>query len=211
MNIFHCYTKITKSVGRMNNEKGSISLDNKDNNMGNQYKILEAAKSLIVKKGIESTSLSDIAKEVGISKGTLYYYYASKNDLINEIAKQYFYEIEQNINNTLEKLDRKLEPVEVVQKMFKEILKSEEKGRLHLCLVQEAMTNNEDLRKRINEEYVKWKVIIKEGLRLIFENADLDYEVISNIIVAALEGFMIQNIMSIEHVDIDSVVKYVLK
>ncbi|WP_142415209.1 TetR/AcrR family transcriptional regulator [Hathewaya massiliensis] len=186
-------------------------MDNKDNNIGNQYKILEATKRLIVKKGIESTSLSDIAREVGISKGTLYYYFSSKNDLINEIARQYFYEIEENINNTVEKLDRKAEPVEVIKKMFKEILKSEEKGRLHLCLVQESMTNNEDLRKKINEEYIKWKTIIKEGLRLIFKNKDLDYEVISNIIVAALQGFMIQNIMSIDYVDIDSVVKYVLK
>lgn len=179
--------------------------------MGNQYKILESAERLIIKKGVENTSLSDIAKEVGISKGTLYYYYSSKNELINDIADKYFLEIGHNINVALENLDKKSNPIDVVQKMFKEILDSKEKGRLHLCLIQEAITNNDELKEKFNKEYIKWKIIIKEGLKLIFHNQDFDYGVIANIIVAALEGFMIQNIIEINNVSIDSVIEYVLK
>ena len=48
--------------------------------------ILNIAIGLISNNGIKNTSLSDIAKSAGISKGTLYYHYASKDDLIFDIA-----------------------------------------------------------------------------------------------------------------------------
>ncbi|MGG7060792.1 TetR/AcrR family transcriptional regulator, partial [Clostridium tertium] len=44
--------------------------------------ILLAATKLMTKNGIKNTSLADIAKAVDISKGTLYYHYSSKDDLI---------------------------------------------------------------------------------------------------------------------------------
>ncbi|NLB53646.1 MAG: helix-turn-helix transcriptional regulator, partial [Syntrophomonadaceae bacterium] len=40
---------------------------------------------LMAEKGIIKTSLADIAREVGISKGTLFYHFASKDDLVNDI------------------------------------------------------------------------------------------------------------------------------
>ena len=56
----------------------------KQNNM--KETILLSATSLIIKQGIKNTSLADIAKASNISKGTLYYHYSSKNDLICAIA-----------------------------------------------------------------------------------------------------------------------------
>jgi AcrR family transcriptional regulator len=41
--------------------------------MRNIEHILEVAGRLLVEKGVRDTSLSDIAREAGISKGTLYY------------------------------------------------------------------------------------------------------------------------------------------
>ena len=52
----------------------------KQNNM--KETILSAATDLIIKQGVKNTSLADIAKASNISKGTLYYHYSSKNDLI---------------------------------------------------------------------------------------------------------------------------------
>ena len=49
-------------------------------------KILLASIDLMRKNGIKNTSLADIAREVNISKGTLYYHYSSKDDIIFDIA-----------------------------------------------------------------------------------------------------------------------------
>ena len=52
----------------------------------NRRKILETAMDMIGRKGVDKITLSGISEASGISKGTLYYYYSTKNDLIFDIA-----------------------------------------------------------------------------------------------------------------------------
>ena len=61
-----------------------MKLSNSKANM--KETILVKAIELIAKNGIKNTSLADIAKAVDISKGTLYYHYSSKDELISDIA-----------------------------------------------------------------------------------------------------------------------------
>ena len=44
-------------------------------------KILSAAEDLLASEKMSDISLADIAKEAGVSKGTLYYYYKNKKSL----------------------------------------------------------------------------------------------------------------------------------
>ena len=48
--------------------------------------ILYTASSLFTQKGVHGTSLGDIAAEAKLSKGTLYYYYSTKDELIVTIT-----------------------------------------------------------------------------------------------------------------------------
>lgn len=48
-------------------------------------KIMDAAFQLIAKQGYESTSIAQIAKEAGVSKGLLYNYFTSKEDLLKQL------------------------------------------------------------------------------------------------------------------------------
>ena len=57
----------------------------KDNTAGS---ILLAAEELFAEQGARGTSLGDIAKRVGISKGTLYYYYPTKQDIVDAVTKR---------------------------------------------------------------------------------------------------------------------------
>ncbi len=45
-------------------------------------KIIQAATSLFSEKGVRQTSVSQIAKQAGIGKGTIYYYYPTKTDIL---------------------------------------------------------------------------------------------------------------------------------
>jgi AcrR family transcriptional regulator len=47
--------------------------------------ILDIARELFVKKGYEQTSVNDILKIVDIAKGTFYYYFASKEEVLEAI------------------------------------------------------------------------------------------------------------------------------
>lgn len=47
--------------------------------------ILRAAKKLFVEKGIEKTTIRNIANEIEYSVGTVYVYYKDKNDILNDL------------------------------------------------------------------------------------------------------------------------------
>lgn len=61
--------------------------------------ILDTAADIFFRKGYDATSIQDIATEVGILKGSLYYYIDSKDDLLFEIIDEAF-------RASLEALDR---------------------------------------------------------------------------------------------------------
>lgn len=49
--------------------------------------ILEAAEQLFQKFGYSKTSLEDIAKEAALGKGTIYYYFNSKEDIFMDVVQ----------------------------------------------------------------------------------------------------------------------------
>ena len=50
--------------------------------------ILDAAERLFVIKGFDATSTNDILTEVGIARGTLYYHFKSKEDILNAMIER---------------------------------------------------------------------------------------------------------------------------
>ncbi len=48
---------------------------------------------LFEQKGFSETSIQDITNSVGVTKGTFYYYYASKENLLMDIHLQYIYDL----------------------------------------------------------------------------------------------------------------------
>ena len=52
----------------------------------NQQKIIAIAKKIFAQKGMEVTTMNDIAKEAGMSKSTLYVYYKNKEAIQNDMA-----------------------------------------------------------------------------------------------------------------------------
>lgn len=55
--------------------------------------VVDHAKALFLEKGIQQTSIQDIIERSGISKGTFYNYFSSKDECISAILEQSYYEI----------------------------------------------------------------------------------------------------------------------
>lgn len=66
-----------------------------------KHQIMNAAEEVFSKKGFDDARMDDIAEETGLSKGTLYLYFKSKDDLIVAILDRLF----QREFRTFEKLD----------------------------------------------------------------------------------------------------------
>ncbi|GEO57162.1 TetR/AcrR family transcriptional regulator [Companilactobacillus bobalius] len=69
-----------------------------DNAIAIKNRLLETTDNLIQKYGYQNVSVADITKASGIAKGTFYNYYKKKNDIINDLGKKHFSEINQKID-----------------------------------------------------------------------------------------------------------------
>ena len=72
---------------------------NTEQNPDMEVKILEAAKVVFVRKGYESTKMSDIAAVVGIGRTALHYYFRTKEMLFDAIFGQIIAEVVPNIES----------------------------------------------------------------------------------------------------------------
>jgi TetR/AcrR family fatty acid metabolism transcriptional regulator len=73
--------------------------------------ILEAAIRVFARLGIPNTNMIDVAREAGIGKGTIYEYFRSKEEIINETFRNFLVKIDTvdhqslaPIGNSIEKL-----------------------------------------------------------------------------------------------------------
>ncbi|HBW39038.1 TetR/AcrR family transcriptional regulator [Desulfosporosinus sp. BICA1-9] len=167
--------------------------------------ILDAASKLIAQKGVKNTSLADISKEVGISKGTLYYYYSNKNDIIYDIADIHLKQITEELLSWIDNIEQNIAPEEILKVVFERISTAETRGKLHLYLISDAVTSNEPLKQRFREKYKEWRITLEDGLRKVLKNRTADYSVLSYIILAALDGFTIQWRLGVEKIPIDGI------
>ena len=67
--------------------RGEESVRIKDENK--QQRIKEAMVNLILRDGINGTSISKIAKEAGVSAATIYVYYENKEQMLAEVFREY--------------------------------------------------------------------------------------------------------------------------
>jgi AcrR family transcriptional regulator len=59
--------------------------------------LIDTAERLFMERGYEHTAISDIVKELNIAQGTLYYYFRSKDDILEAVVEKSIVVLEQNV------------------------------------------------------------------------------------------------------------------
>lgn len=67
--------------------------------------IIDAAMALFEEKGIQKTSMSDIAKRLSVAKGLLYYYFKSKDELLSFVIDEFSKGVDETIEGIMENDD----------------------------------------------------------------------------------------------------------
>ena len=67
--------------------------------------LLDTAQKLFFGKGYDQTSVNDIIEMVGVAKGTFYYYFKSKDELLNKLVVRFSDQIMKNIRPIIAKKD----------------------------------------------------------------------------------------------------------
>jgi AcrR family transcriptional regulator len=112
-------------------------------------KITQAARKVFAQKGYHDTTMDDIAKEIGVSKGALYSYFKSKEDLLQEISLESHQTLRDIINTACESHDLSQALEEVYIKMTEKYW-----GNLHTNFEVIALSAHDPkTRKIIMEDY----------------------------------------------------------
>jgi AcrR family transcriptional regulator len=171
--------------------------------------IINIASRVFVEKGFENATLADIAREAGMSKGTLYYYYSSKSDLIFDVAEKHIEVILDSVDQKRELNKGDISPAIALKELF-EALNYDVRTKLHLNLVQLAITGNEKIKKRLSEKYNEWIERASETLKLTLPE-EFDHKLIAQILIAAIDGMGIQLLLGDERIPFDKVGKYFMR
>jgi AcrR family transcriptional regulator len=135
-----------------------------------RLEIANCSKELLLQKGFAKLTVSEVAKNAGIGKGTIYQYFSSKDDIVFAIIDAYIADELQKLDSELEKLpcfEQKIYRyfdfiLSVAQPMRQKQIKS------YLEYLSVAIVSSDEAMCRFNQEC---KHRFKSRLRAIIENA----------------------------------------
>ncbi len=138
-----------------NGYTGSLTRIKGDNMNDRKQHVIKMAHQLFIDKGFQATSIQDILDYSGISKGTFYNYFSSKNELLIALFKTIYIKLDQDRNELL--IGQDLSNIEIFIKQIELQMQTNRKNKL-LSLFEEVIYSND----------AELKQYIKEGqLRMI--------------------------------------------
>ncbi|MBE6493316.1 MAG: TetR/AcrR family transcriptional regulator [Methanosphaera stadtmanae] len=190
--------------------------------MSTYDKIMETTYKLCTEKGFNNVSLSDICKKSGIGSGTLYYYFKSKDELMESVLIKFILEkfylnyqkTQHKTKNTRDQLETLYKELLGLNKNYKphvyDRVTNQETYKQVLSLLSEGIQNNHAMK----EEYIKYnnmytemiKKILLEGIEKREVRSDLNLDDSLIIIKTSIHGLYFM-IMSNEDYNLEKLVK----
>ncbi len=135
--------------------------------------ILDSASELFFKGGYSTTSMDDIARKIGVTKGTIYIYFKSKEDVLYGVCNR-------NMNMLQEAL-KNVDPDEFLHmgtKFFKTEMKMPDHIKFHWIFAMGEMESNPKIKNILSKSYREYVMVLREKidqlklLKKISENTD---------------------------------------
>lgn len=93
----------------------AIASNNRVSGVTRKADLVEAAVRIFSEKGYDGSSLQDIAERIGILKGSIYYYYKSKEDILFDVIKLVH---DEHLNNARSVAFRSCNPLDRLRKLL---------------------------------------------------------------------------------------------
>lgn len=156
--------------------------------------ILKSAHECFAKRGFDAVTMEEIAKDAGLSKGAVYWYFKSKDDLILELVKNWCKVGE----NTLYKMALECPLEELIYKYPNYVIHEmdlQHHYKLIFHLWSRSMENElvyKELREAILDGRKKTVAFIKTAITKQLFKAETDADALALTIDALFDGLMIQ-------------------
>lgn len=151
--------------------------------------ILDAAAALLRHSDFATVTLAQIAAAAGVSKGTLYYYYSNKDDILFDIADRYLRGLMEELLAWVDNREKDTG----LPRLLKYVLErgvGDEFGNLRLYLIGAGVSGHDALRGRYIELYGQFQSTLAQRLAQRAPGADADH--LAWLLLLLTDGLLVQ-------------------
>ena len=162
-----------------------------ENALKTRQKLVDVTEKLLKTNGFNALCVEDITKSAGVAKGTFYVYFKHKEDIVAEICRGYFKQIEDQINEI-----KSADLIEKLSVYFDSFMNAVELYGINICRewIRSAIDPNT---APDNTEISKWQYdvdMLKNILNGAIKNNELKQdtpvELITHLFISELYGMM---------------------
>ena len=151
--------------------------------------IMESASRLFFELGYQEASMDDIAREIGVTKGTLYLYFKNKEEWLYEVCKKNLKLLEDSLGKLVSE-----DILESAKSFFRAELDLPDHLRYHWIFALGEINKNQKVRKILMESYENYVKIISSRIEELKGKGLISREAnsrrISLILIALHNGIM---------------------
>jgi AcrR family transcriptional regulator len=159
-------------------------------------RIIAAMRASVGKRGAAGSTFDHVAREAGVSRGLLHYYFGSKERLLVEVVR---YDLEVRTRNMDERLERAGSIEEILDALvvgLNEFIEDDGGGQAVIYEMLSASRHSEEIRAELAELYRQWRERLAGWLRIKEREGVIrlqaEPEAVASILFALGDGFGIQ-------------------
>lgn len=138
------------------------------------------------KKGFSETSIQDIVEALHVTKGTFYYYYSSKEQLLMDIHKEYIDDLLQRQQKIIDSGESQRDKLKgIIHLLISDIAKNGDSGKVFFREMRHLTDDNLDEIKKRREQF---RLTIEEVIRQGAENGEFRKQLRSDMTALAVLG-----------------------
>lgn len=150
-------------------------------------KITEQSILLFENKGFSETSIQDIVNVLGVTKGTFYYYFSSKEQLLMEIHHQYITNLLERQNRIISNDDTspKEQLTEIISLLITDIARNGPSARVYFREMRHLTSEN---MKNIKQKRERFRLNVENVVRRGIDQKEFKEDLSADIITFGILG-----------------------
>ena len=168
--------------------------------MESREKILKIALELFFKYGIKRVTMDDIAKELGMSKKTIYQFYKEKDDIVNQLCDLEMIQHEKELIELYEQSKDPVHEIMLISKHMREMMQNI--NPIFFMDLQKyytiALARFQKFKKECAFVHIKRNIL--KGMEIGIYRSDIDPDFVANYRLSQIDTLMFSNQFSFEKI-----------
>ena len=159
-------------------------------------RIIEAMRTSVGTRGAAGSTFDHVAREAGVSRGLLHYYFGSKEKLLVEVVR---HDCETRIEAMDERISRAASVDDIIAALvlgLEEFIEGEPSSPAVIYELLSASRHSDEIRSELAELYRRWRADLADALRGKERDGvvrlEADPEAVASMLFALGDGFGIQ-------------------